>query len=706
MGNDLLALIFASTVDIFIGLLVIYRNYRQPANRAFALTSFSLVCWAGLNFLSTYLPPNYTLAVTRFTGFFGALLISSFFILSRVFPSVLETSRNTKRALIVITAVICALSLTALFIKSGVKTSAGLQLSEGALYPIYPLYILGMFILCNLNFVRQYRQANRLAKRQIILMWLGIFITVALIILSNVILPAITSSWTSSHFGTIFTIPFVAITAYAILTRRMFDVRLVITRTIAYLLTIAIVAGFYSLIVILLATQLASLGQLNNAELLTLVLPALFIALTFHRIRLAVDSLTKRVFYRDAYDVRNVLDGLSDALLTEKDIDRIMQQTVALLAEVIRPKVVYLAVLNDSGKVYKDLQSGDQTISAAPDFLAHMEKEAEALIDINEYSGSNVTRLMRQNNIEVLLRLGNQATPVGLLLLGEKRNGSLYNDQDLLVLRIGAKNLGIALENAKKYEQIAQFADTMHKEVLKATSSLRQANAELKTLDALKDDFISMASHQLRSPATSVHQATQMLNSTDLTPAERRRLLQLAEASSERLVGVITNMLSMARIQAGHFVLDKTKVDLVELVERARLETSALARQEEVKVNFAKPKQALNITADRAKLNESMSNFLENAIKYSPAGSTVKVELKKQDGQIHFEVIDNGIGVPADERKNLFSKFYRADNARKAEPNGNGIGLFVVKTIVEAHGGEAYYKPLQPGSLFGFWLPV
>jgi signal transduction histidine kinase len=101
-----------------------------------------------------------------------------------------------------------------------------------------------------------------------------------------------------------------------------------------------------------------------------------------------------------------------------------------------------------------------------------------------------------------------------------------------------------------------------------------------------------------------------------------------------------------------------------------------------------------------------MSNLLENAIKYSVEGSSVSINVRKENDRIIYEVLDSGIGVPAKERKSIFSKFFRARNARLEHPDGNGIGLFVVKTIAQAHGGDAFYKPQASGSLFGFWLPV
>ena len=326
----------------------------------------------------------------------------------------------------------------------------------------------------------------------------------------------------------------------------------------------------------------------------------------------------------------------------------------------------------------------------------------------DELNQSEIPQSLVASDVFLALRLGQRDNPVGVLLFGPKQNGSSYAQRDIDLLRISAKNLSIALENAKKYEQISHFADQLHKEVLDATAELRKANKELKTLDALKDDFISMASHQLRTPASSVHEALQMLNhpSMPLSKTERKKLEELAEASSEHMVTVVADMLSIARIQAGHFTVALTPVIMQDLVDRVMRQTGVLAEQKNIKIEIEKPKEAITITADTPKMNEAMTNYIENAIKYSPENSTINVRLFTEGKKAHFEVADKGMGVPEEERKSLFGKFYRAQNARKQQPDGNGIGLFVVKSIAESHKGGVYYKPLSSGSLFGFWLLI
>jgi signal transduction histidine kinase len=578
----------------------------------------------------------------------------------------------------------------------------------GLLYTLQSLYIAGSFIACIVMMLRKRKHVNSRQRAQIMLFMTGLLIGLLVNVVTGIFLTMLNQSTNFSNLaGALSFFALVATTSYAIVRYRLFDIRLAITRVIGYSITIGVVAAFYSLLIVLIGTKLTSFNDIDAKDLTVLLLPTIFIALTFHYVERFVAKHTQRLFYRDAYNEREVLDKLSDALITENDINTIMEQSLTVLGDALKPRTAYLAVLNASGTVYHQAARGSEEPVSINALLGQLKHEKQMLIDIHENPTSSIARIMAQGDAEILLRLGTPDKPAGLLLLGTKQNGSMYTTQDVALLRICAKSLSLSLENAKKFEQILHFADTMHSEVKRATSRLRKANKELKTLDALKDDFIATASHQLRTPAASVHDALRMLNHPMITKKDRDELIEMAEASSEHLVTVVRTMLNMARLQAGHFTIDKSNTDLVLLTERVIDQVEVLASRKNSRITLLKPDHPVRLNVDVAKINEALSNYIENAIKYSPEHSTVTVDLAVTADKIIFEITDQGMGVPLAEQPNLFGKFYRATNARQEQPDGNGIGLYVVKSIAEGHGGEAYYRPAtEQGSVFGFWLPV
>ena len=324
--------------------------------------------------------------------------------------------------------------------------------------------------------------------------------------------------------------------------------------------------------------------------------------------------------------------------------------------------------------------------------IASLVATAILFTQVNKYNNLSSSRLLGSLKLSVLLLIMAQLV-YSFSLSGFSSSlfyAELIEIASYLVLAYG---LLINVVEAFQYEDQARLV-------------LKNKNNELKTLDALKDDFIATASHQLRTPSASVHDALRMLNHPDMSKKDRDELIALAEASSEHLVTVVRTMLNMARIQAGHFTIDASEAEMIELTKKVISQVKILADQKGSKIELMVPNQPILMQVDTAKISEALSNYIENAIKYSPDHSAIMVSLTESDEKLYFEVADQGMGVPIEERQNLFGKFYRAANARQEQPDGNGIGLYVVRSIAEGHGGAAYYRPAdETGSVFGFWLP-
>src|SRR3989344_2393778 len=708
MNTDLIVLVVSSVLNFFIALWVFIRNPKNRLNQVFGLFGVSVIAWTIFNYLADNAPSG-NLGFARLTLFFGSSGLLSLFLLSTLFPTP-KTKRRAWKFFYLFSAINLLLCLTPLYFSSTAVTDSGAQLEVGSFYYLLPLYVLVSVSWSLWNLLSGNSKRPAVERSQVRLFSIGLAIYVGLAVISNVILPLAVNDWSSSRYGPIFTVPFVAVTSYAVVKHKLFDLRLALTRSVAYIVAVGVVALLYSILVLGVGSRFllsdTSDSVARSEIFLLLIIPTLFVALTFSHIQSFIARVTRRVFYQDAYDLRTVLDKLSDTLITDSDMDKIMHNSLNVIAEAIKPAYALFVVLDEAGKVYRELTFGQVKTADSTALTTAAQHTRKRILVKDEVASDHWPSQLEERDISVLLRLGEVTKPTGMLFFGPKQNGRIYTKQDIDLLTIGAKNLAVALENAKKYEKISAFADTLRQEVDRATANLRAANQKLKTLDALKDDFISMASHQLRTPASSVHEAIQMLNQDSLSPAERKKLTELAEASSEHLVSVVVDMLSIARIQAGHFNIDKTLNSMTELVKRTLKELSVLVEEKHIKISFKPPKEKTETLVDRAKINEAITNYIENAIKYSPEKTEVQVSLQVKGKRIYFEVIDSGIGVPQAERKNLFTKFYRAKNARTEHPDGNGIGLFVVKTIAESHDGEAYYAPQASGSLFGFWIPI
>jgi signal transduction histidine kinase len=233
----------------------------------------------------------------------------------------------------------------------------------------------------------------------------------------------------------------------------------------------------------------------------------------------------------------------------------------------------------------------------------------------------------------------------------------------------------------------------------------RQTVEELRRLSALRADFVSLVSHELRSPMAAVIGAARTLHERwrVLNADQRDAFLALIADETNRLAALIGDVLDTSRIEAGTFSFSFTDVDLKRLVEDA-VATAAVG-QDEVRVRSHVFEPVPLIRGDRERLRQVLTNLIDNAVKYSAAGDEVEVVLRPENGAVRISVSDHGPGIPRDQQGLIFEKFGRAD-VPGGKP-GTGLGLFIARSIAEAHGGtlDVTSRPAA-GATFTLMLPL
>lgn len=296
-----------------------------------------------------------------------------------------------------------------------------------------------------------------------------------------------------------------------------------------------------------------------------------------------------------------------------------------------------------------------------------------------------------------VIKLQAQSRLSGLMLIGLSESINDVKLEQLEQLGRVGEAAGIALDNKLLTEK--------YQHVLK---KLQQSNDKLKALDEAKDEFVSMASHQLRTPLTSIKGYISMVlegDAGEVNPTQKQMLGQ-ALFSSQRMVYLISDLLNVSRLKTGKFIIEPKPVYLPDLVESEMLQLHDGAQAKNITLSFLKPKKFPIMNLDDMKLRQVVMNFTDNAIYYTPNGGKITVTLKDKKDSVEFTVKDTGIGVPKEERHKLFAKFYRAENARKARPDGTGLGLFMAKKVIVAQGGTVLFDSKEgKGSTFGFAFP-
>jgi len=235
-----------------------------------------------------------------------------------------------------------------------------------------------------------------------------------------------------------------------------------------------------------------------------------------------------------------------------------------------------------------------------------------------------------------------------------------------------------------------------------------------KTIERLKNEFISISAHQLRTPLSAVKWTLQMIlaGSMGEVEGEVRDYIRKAYESNERMIMLVNDLLDVSRIEEGRFSHNLESVSIKNIIKEVVFSSGVLSAKKKVKVIFNAPKNKLpKIKADFKKMKLAIQNLVDNAINYSITGSNVIINLDKIKKQandfILIKVKDGGIGISKKDQKRLFVKFFRGANAIRMQTEGTGLGLFIVKNIIEAHGGKIWCKSDEnKGSVFYVKLPV
>lgn len=245
-------------------------------------------------------------------------------------------------------------------------------------------------------------------------------------------------------------------------------------------------------------------------------------------------------------------------------------------------------------------------------------------------------------------------------------------------------------------------------EVTELAKSLEKANLRLKELDQQKTEFLSIASHQLRTPLSIIKGYVELIKdgAYGKTTTKMTKVLDDMDASNERLVKLVDEFLNISRIEQGRTKFDFKQCDLRETISSVVKELKEKADEQCRKIIWVPQSIECRANIDEEKIRNVVFNYIDNAFKYSDCGEVV-VSLESEDDGWDVKVRDNGLGFGKVDGANFFQKFYRGENVKGTNVNGTGLGLYVCRKFIEAHNGKVWAKSdgLGKGSEFGFWIP-
>jgi signal transduction histidine kinase len=451
--------------------------------------------------------------------------------------------------------------------------------------------------------------------------------------------------------------------AFAILKYRLLDIRVIINRSVVYSLLTTVTVGVYLLSIEGLKMLFASRPGAGRGWIP--VGSAFVAAMVFAPARSRIQVLVDRAFFRQSYDYRRALLGFKTAAGEAHSAPDLLALLSGTLDEALPVERIGAFVpARGDGKPGTALRLGIDDEALAAVLAAPGGREGPLTIDG-----------LRRAGFESVLPLPlGEAGPCGWIFVGPKRSGLDFTPADRELLRALAVELAAALSRLRLQEEVIYE---------------RASREKLEEIGRLKTEFISSVSHELRTPMTSLQSISELLKSGKVADASRRdRLLELMAGECGRLGRYLHNVLDFGRIEQDAKRYDIRETDLGPVVAGVVEVVRSAAAEEDLELEVRRPDGPVPVEADPDAVRQALLNLVDNAVKYSAGRKRVAVRLAATADGAEIGVSDSGIGIPPEDRQRIFEAFYRSPEAVRHDPKGVGLGLKIVKHIMDAHGGS------------------
>lgn len=701
---QILSLLIVVVVSAILGMISYYNNPKSATNRMVGFFSITMIAWA-ITMYATLHPPeeNLRLLLIRLSMLAAIAMSTAVLFLSHTIPSMKfklslkKTSALLIMAFLGMTTAMSPYMFTHLEMQGGnIEPVAGpgmlMFLITGLGYSIS-----GIFIL-----LKKYRLSVGIQKQQLLFVLIGITLMHILLITANFVIVLLFKSSFFISFGPFFTLPFLISVFYAITRHKFLEIRLVVIRAISLTLLIGIAAALYAGALYSFADFIPESNKHNFNFILTVIL-----ALSLHSIKKIIEKGTEKLFFRTNYESSQLLEELGVITTSTLTLSSITSRILKKLTNTLQIDKAAFLLIEENGVKVTQINYESPPLISKNDIRTLAQKARSNPFTYEEATSSTIKQAFQTCEASVILPLENTDRIFGIMCLGQKKSGHIYSNQDIDMLNIFIPQISVAIQNSLAYEKIKSFNQTLEDKIEVATQKIRSANKNLRHLDKLKDEFVYLATHELKNPVTAMKGYLSMIEEGSFGKIPKNLegpLFELSQ-SNQQLVNLVNDLLQIARAEAHTVKMNTIPVNICEIVEGVINSIKPLAQQKKIPIRYMCNKDKILVLTDPERLKEVFNNLLSNAIKYSQKG-VITINYLEEGDQIITHVRDEGVGIAEKDQQKIFSRFFRAEEEVAKGIPGSGLGLFIVRQLVEKMGGKIWFtSKLNKGSTFSFSLP-
>ncbi len=707
-------------ISFFLGSLV-YARGKNFLNKSFSQLNFVIAFWSFGYVLWQLSTSQYlALALLKAMMIFGLLVAPFDYLFTIYFLGIEKKQKISIYFTYIASALFALIDIFSNGIVNGVDKKMEFKFwpNAGPLLSVY-LVIFAFWLLNSLYFlIREYKRTKSgIKKEQLRYILIGSLLGYAggstnFFLWYNIQIPP---------YGNIFISLLIMMMFYAVFTHHIIDIKVAARRYSVYL---------FSLLTIILPALIVKIflsSHFQNSTVLNITILILGVSF-FPAVKDFFYKLSNKYFFSSLYNPKQVIAELGENLNMFLEADKIYYFISDLIMNSFHSKAIAVLLYDNDKETYFHIKYNN---GFDPDNLIKINIEKNIKNEFlenkiiyfeelrhNHYAEfKEFIRSVTDLEMAAFVPINLKNKRLGLIVLGPKESGDIYNEDDADVLKIMSSQTSIALENAFLYEETEMFNVKLKKEIDMAVADLKKANAKLKELDEAKSEFISIASHQLRTPLTAIKGYVSMMLEGDFGRLEQKKEESLKKVfdSNQRLIGLIEDLLDVSRIESGKMEYNFKEARLNGMVLSVIDELANYAKNKNLNLEFEKPNEGLpEIRMDEEKIRLVIMNLIDNAIKYTQKGF-VRVSLKVNNppsltkgGTVEFCVSDSGMGVRPEDLPNLFQKFTRGTGTSLVHTEGTGLGLYVARQMIEAHHGHIWAESdgEGKGSRFCFSLPI